>query len=529
MGNHRRKPPFRRSFLFKAAFLVSWLIAVLAAGSCGVPPSELPTQAPATPAPGAISPQAPAGPPLPTATPFLPRPTATATSTPTPLPTPTATAINAIPQSPRTQYRLAVTFDYEGHTLAVEQSVVYPNLTGETLTDLVLVIDPLNHGAFIDLTELTWGNRAPIDAYTLEKSTLTIPLPDGLPPEGEMALDLKYSLRLPNQPAGLGFTLRESLLIDWYPFIPPYKPGLGWLVNRPWPFGEYLAYALGDYEVIIRLANSNPDVMIAAGAPDLDTGEAWHFRLDAARSFAWSASTAYQVLTRQAGEVALSAYIFPEHRAAGEAALETAAEALTFFGELFGPYPRPVYTIVEADFADGREYDGLIFLSRTYHAEYDGTRQNFLSLLAAHETAHQWWYGLVGNDQAGEPWLDEALATYSELLFYERFYPDLANWWWFYRINFFNPQGLINPPLYDFGSFKPYWYAVYMRGALFLRDLRALIGDEAFFTFLQAYARQNVYHEATAVDFFSVLATTSPVDPGRVVDTYFDARYLPGD
>ncbi len=111
--------------------------------------------------------------------------------------------------------------------------------------------------------------------------------------------------------------------------------------------------------------------------------------------------------------------------------------------------------------------------------------------------------------------MDEALATYSELLYYERYYPELANWWWFYRINFFNPQGMVNLPLYDFGTFKPYWYAVYMRGALFLRDLRAVMGDEAFLLFLQEYARQNVYHEPTAADFFSLLAKISPIDPGR--------------
>ena len=411
--------------------------------------------------------------------------------------------------------------------MAVDQAVLYPNLTGRNLTGLVLVVDPNNHGALVSLTKLTWENGEPIATYTFESGALTIPLQEDLLPGEQVTINLQYTLQLPNLPAALGYTLRETLLIDWYPLIPPYKPGLGWLVNKPWPFGEYLAYALGDYDVTIRLANANPELVIAAGAPDLDSEEGWHYRLEAARSFAWSASTAYQVLTQQAGGVSISAYIFPEHKAAGEAALQTAAEALTLFGELFGPYPRPVYTLVEADFADGREYDGLIFLSRTYHAEYDGTRQNFLTLLAVHETAHQWWYGLVGNNQAGEPWLDEALATYSELLYYERYYPDLADWWWFYRINFFNPQGMVNLPIYDFGTFKPYWYAVYMRGALFLRDLRAVMGDEAFLLFLQEYARQNAYHEPTAADFFALLAKTSPIDPGSVVDAYFDPRYLP--
>ena len=31
-----------------------------------------------------------------------------------------------------------------------------------------------------------------------------------------------------------------------------------------------------------------------------------------------------------------------------------------------------------------------------------------------HELAHEWWYALIGDDQARDPWLDEAFASYSE-------------------------------------------------------------------------------------------------------------------
>jgi len=46
--------------------------------------------------------------------------------------------------------------------------------------------------------------------------------------------------------------------------------------------------------------------------------------------------------------------------------------------------------------------------------------KNYLTTLSVHETAHQWWDGLVGTDQALEPWLDEALATYAERIFYQK-------------------------------------------------------------------------------------------------------------
>ena len=45
-------------------------------------------------------------------------------------------------------------------------------------------------------------------------------------------------------------------------------------------------------------------------------------------------------------------------------------------------------------------------------------QQVWLEYVTVHETAHQWWYGVVGNDQIDEPWLDEALTEYSTILYY---------------------------------------------------------------------------------------------------------------
>ena len=71
-------------------------------------------------------------------------------------------------------------------------------------------------------------------------------------------------------------------------------------------------------------------------------------------------------------------------------------------------------TTEKAKWTDGQEYDGLVFLATKFFDEYGGsTRSNMVSI-GVHEIAHQWWFGLVGNDQALEPWLDEAMSVYSE-------------------------------------------------------------------------------------------------------------------
>ena len=177
------------------------------------------------------------------------------------------------------------------------------------------------------------------------------------------------------------------------------------------------------------------------------------------------------------------------------------------------------------DFNDGMEYSGFFYLSRDFYSLYDGSPRNYLTFVAVHETSHQWWFEQVGNDQAMQPWLDESLATYSERVYYENVHPDLIPWWWAYRIDFFNPQGFVDIPIYDGGGFRTYTNAAYFQGAHFLDKLRTLIGDEAFFAFLQDYLAQERGKIATSNDFFSILKKHTSTDYSELVRQYFQNVY----
>ncbi len=95
----------------------------------------------------------------------------------------------------------------------------------------------------------------------------------------------------------------------------------------------------------------------------------------------------------------------------------------------------------------------------------------------AHETAHQWWYGMAGNDQIGSPWLDEAISEFSAAYFFGTFEPYASS----------RP---VNTPATDFPdvpanltSSDPgsYNQTVYFKGAAFLARLRNRMGSTAFF------------------------------------------------
>jgi aminopeptidase N len=177
--------------------------------------------------------------------------------------------------------------------------------------------------------------------------------------------------------------------------------------------------------------------------------------------------------------------------------------------------------VVAADFLDGMEYDGLFFLGRGFYNTYNHQPDDYLIAITVHETAHQWWYGLVGNDQAIEPWLDEALCTYSEAIFYEQYYPQSLASWWARRIHFYQPTGYIGQPIYAYGGFVAYRDAAYLRGAQFFEALRRQIGDEAFFAFLKDYATQGAGQIVTRQDFFDILAQHTHEDLSSLVAEYF--------
>ncbi|NUM46537.1 MAG: hypothetical protein HUU38_17675 [Anaerolineales bacterium] len=151
--------------------------------------------------------------------------------------------------------------------------------------------------------------------------------------------------------------------------------------------------------------------------------------------------------------------------------------------------------------------------------------QNYLTIIAAHETSHQWWYALTGNDQAIEPWLDETLATYTEHLFYEHYYPELVDWWWEFRVDYYAPRDCcVNATIYQYGDPRAYINAVYLRGAYFMQELRDIMGDTAFYAALQTYAQRYRDSFSTARDFWAIMGEYTTEDLTPIRQRYFGGQ-----
>jgi hypothetical protein len=426
-------------------------------------------------------------------------------------------------------YSLQAQLDYWGHTLSVSESITYTNNSPEVLTELQLDVEPNRWAGGFVLESMTWGDGSVVSEYALTGNRLVIPLRQALQPAEWLMLHIEYELGLPaiplpdevSRPVPYGYTNRQTNLVDWYPYVPPYRAGEGWLLHSAGSFGEHQVYDMADFDVQIVLAQPVEGLVFAASAPAEQSAESYRYHLAAARNFALSASHVYVVNSRQVGDVSVMTYTFPFDTQAGEQVLVDSSEALRLYSELFGAYPYPSLSIVEADFLDGMEYNSLFFLSRGFYNLYNDSPKGYLTAIAAHETAHQWWYAQVGNDQALEPWLDEAMCTYSERIFYENVYPELLDWWWAFRVDYYQPSGVIDGAIYDYDSFRAYRDSVYLHGAQFFEELRSTVGDEVFLVFLHDYADRLADQQATAGDFFEILQEHTSADLDALRSEYF--------
>jgi len=456
-------------------------------------------------------------------------PPTTNTSTPLSTSIPTFPPPTPIPIPERPLYHLTTTFDYDHHFLSVDQTITYPNPTGARLDLLTLAIAANLWLNCFKLGSIT-ADDIPVTNFALSRHRLDIPLPTPLEPDAIIKIDLRYSLFLPYLDQVYSYRARifgygelQTNLTNWYPFVVPYIDG-EWVIHEPWSHGEYLVYPLADFVVDLKFVNpENAPVIAASGAPE-PNGEYTRYTLTKGRAFALSASRDFEVSSFKVGDIKISSYYFPIYKQAGEGTLIASRQAIEVFSERFGPYPHKTLSIVVADFMDSMEYSALYFNSRYFYDQFDGTAQNYLTFISVHETAHQWWFEQVANDQALDPWLDESLATYSELIFYEYQYPDLVPWWWSYRIIFFEPSGYIDIPVYEGQNDENYKRIVYFNGTHFLRDLRTRIGDETFYAFLKDYFTQNKGKIVSKDDFFTVLDVHIDTDYSDITWGYFRNR-----
>lgn len=446
--------------------------------------------------------------------------------------TPIATAAQqeSSPKTPASLplYQLDAALDYYGHALNVKQETVMVNDSSRPWTEVVFNVSPAYWPGRFELVESTLIHRAKDGPAPVrwDNTMLHVPLEPALLPGERVEIAFAFKLNLPQLDAvgwapdgNAGWGPRVTQVGDWHPALVPFSEEGGWQVWQYHPVGDPVRSRLADYELSV---SGPPEVtVVAPGLIRRGEGQS-QFRLRAARAMAFLASPDYLLFEDENGATPIHVFVLPESAASATVVLDTARQAIALFSDYYGSYPYEELIIAQNGFLTAMEYSALISLSGFAFDTYQGSPDALLVAITAHEVAHQWFYSSVGSDQVTAPWLDESLAMVSEWLFYEAYYPDLLPWWWRFRVDRWQPQGPVDVTIYEFGDSPTYVHNMYGRAAHFMRELRLLLGEDAFVACLNEYYRRHQQGWATADSFFAVVSPyTTPEALRGLASQYF--------
>lgn len=421
----------------------------------------------------------------------------------------------------RPRYEMQVSLDFNAATLEVQQNTTLRNGTGVELRDLVFQVVPAHFGAFT-LRSARVGGRE-VEA-SMNGTVLDLPLEAPLAPGGTAEVALSYQVRVPQASGRFGRGDGIMALGNWFPVLAVHQEG--WDRHQYVDVGDAFFTEVADFHVSV--ASDVPVKIATSGQLISQEGMVQSFRAENERDFGMAISDRYQVRTREVDGVLLSAYGLSAARLEGY--LDAAATTMRWFSAKLVPYPYPSLTIAEihdrSSVPTAQEYPALIFVYTTLGQDGGGPG-SYSEYNVAHEVAHQWFYSLVGNDQVHDPWLDEALTTYVHMLFYRDQQPRSFDHYWNRIVSGYRARAAgggdrpVNTTINDYSGDLPYFDIVYRKGAIFLDELRRLMGDEPFFDLLRDYLHTYAGKTATPRAFLDMAYSRAGSELPHLVARYF--------
>ena len=397
-------------------------------------------------------------------------------------------------------------YQIDGH-----QDVRYTNTEDVDLNEVQFRLFPNILGGQMDVSNVTVDGQAITPEFGLQNSLLIVRLRAALEPGQSVEISMDFEITVP-QSVELNYGVLAYFedvlaLAHAYPMICVYDDE-GWNSELPPQDGD-VTYVDASFYIVKITAPT--DLTLVTSGSEIRRDEAGQTQTlyvanGPARDFYLAASHGYEEISETFGEVTIRSYAPAGLRDGAELALDVASRSIAVFSERYAPYPYTEFDIVSTPtLALGIEYPGMVAItSRIYpvNADIRGTPASvYMEATVAHEVGHQWFYGLVGDDQLDDPWLDESLTQFITLQYYEDeqgpqaaegFRQSLEGRW--ERVDHADiPIGL---PVSGYRDAE-YGAIVYGRGPLFFVELREEMRTEKFDAFLKEYTETLSWGIAT--------------------------------
>jgi hypothetical protein len=320
-----------------------------------------------------------------------------------------------------------------------------------------------------------------------------VELEDELAAGESTEVELEFTLSLG---AGGFDRVGSDVGVSWWASGAPllaWEPGVGWARD---PFvdvsGETAASPVAD--LTLRVSAPERLTVLMTGDQDPPSGvvdgrRTWTSAEPVARDVSVAVGEFTITERTTPGGVRVTAGVLPGPELPVDRLADWTVQAITDLEQRLGPFPYATLTVpLLPDYGGGIEYPSSILMATP--ARY----------VLVHEVAHMWFYGMVGNSQFRDPWLDEAFATYAE----ETLDPPPAT----QLERRLGMEGDVGDSMADFADdgTRIYFAVVYGKGGAALQAARDAAGAEAFDAAIRCYVDANAWTIATPDDVGTVLA-----------------------
>jgi hypothetical protein len=343
-------------------------------------------------------------------------------------------------------------------------------------------------------------------AATVSDQTLRVPLGGVLPAGATAQVKIAYRATLRTGLAGPTgsswmFTRYHGTLsmYRWIPWVSLARP-----FDRPNHGDPFVTPSSPSVSVHLALDKS---LVLAAPGASLPTAasKSWSFTIANVRDVSIVLAPDFTVTKSTVNGIAVRAYSRPGGYS-GTRLGDLARAALSKeAARLAVPYPWASYTVVETAGGYGLESPSMIWIP-------SNTLSSNLTYLVYHETAHQWFYGMVGNDQQREPFADEGAAdmlarTVLGTLRGSRCAKDE-----------------LDRKITGYSS-SCYYETIYVQGANKLNSLRSTIGTTKFWTAIKTYLNANKFKLAGSKQLLEAIRASTTINLVPTLHARFPTLY----
>lgn len=454
----------------------------------------------------------------------------------------TVASSNIVDKKDANRYTIDLVFDDESKRLMCNQNIEYVNNTKTTLDKIYFHIYPnafsksefapfeksemkqaypngFNEG-YIDIKNvLNNGEKLKYKISGEKNDLLEITLKNPIEPKSKVSVDMKYNVKIPNSEGRFGYGKNTVNITNWFPIV-CVNDTRGWNLKSYEAVGDPFYSETGDFYVKMLVSKKYKMGSTGKVVKKTEDHDKVLYEIEAkqVRDFAFVLSDKFDVDTDTYNGVNISTYNL--NKDVSKEATKIAKDSIKIFSKMFGDYPYETFSVMASDFfIGGMEYPSLVMIDQSL---YNNKDKFLLEYVIAHETAHQWWYSAVGNDEISEPWIDEALTEYSTILYFEEKYgkdvgKELLKNMEIQTKNYHSED--IFKPTTEYANSIDYSLNVYTKGALAFNQVREEIGDEVFFNTLREYYSTYMHKNVNSAEFVK-LWNDRGVDIDKIIREY---------